>query len=199
MKQSNMRVRKLDTHEVRDVYRRYLKRDFPRNERRPLWSIMSMRRRQQYVCYGVFCGDRLVCYAFFVGIILGGKRYCLFDYFAVIPGLRGNGIGSWFITEFEKYIQNAELILIETENPIQAKTREERAVMESRLSFYLKNGLRDTGVRAETFGVPYCILEFPLSRKKSETTEGEVRSAYEALYRAMMTERMFHKYIRIIL
>lgn len=157
-----------------------------------------MRRRQQYVCYGVFCGDRLVCYAFLAALSRDGKRYCLFDYFAVIPELRGSGIGSWFITEFEHYIRNMDLIIVETENPAWAKTRTERAVMERRMSFYLRSGLRDTGVRAETFGVPYCILELPLSRKKPENTKEEIRSVYESFYRTMMTEKMFQKYIRFM-
>lgn len=195
MKENVMTIRKLDTHEVRDVYRKYLRNDFPRNERRPLWNIMNMRRQKQYICYGVFCENRLVCYVFFVTLTVGSRNCCLLDYFAVMPELRGSGIGSWFITQFEKYIQHMDLVIVETENPDKAKNCAERAVMESRLSFYLRNGLRDTGVMVETFGVPYRILELPLAGKKSEVTQEEVRSVYEAFYHVLMTERMFQKYI----
>lgn len=186
----------MDTHEVRDVYRKYLRKDFPRNERRPLWSIMSMRRRQQYVCYGMFCEGRLAGYAFFVTLALRGKKCCLIDYFAVVPKLRGKGMGSWFITQFEKQIPRTDLILVEVENPDRAKTQAERDVMESRLVFYLKNGLRDTGVLAETFGVPYRILELPLFGTQSGTPQEEIRTVYGEFYRTLLTEKMFQKFIQ---
>lgn len=195
MNQNNMMIRKLNTHEIRDVYRKYLKSDFPRNERRPLLHIMSLRRRQQYICYGVFCENRLVGYAFFVMLLLGGKRCCLFDYFAVIPKLRGSGIGTWFITHFEEYIRHMDLIILEAENPDRAKNQAEKTTMESRLAFYLRNGLRDTGILVETFGVPYRILELPLRRKKSEITQEDARAVYEAFYR-VTTKRMFHRFVR---
>lgn len=193
-----MMIRKLDTHEVRDVYRKHLRNDFPRNERRPLWSIMNMRRRQQYVCYGVFHENRLVCYAFFVTLIQDGRKCCLLDYFAVLPELRGRGIGSWFLTQFESHMHHADLILVEVENPDRAGNRAEKDAMESRMSFYLRNGMKDTNVLVETFGVPYRILEFPLSREKSETAQDEVRRVYEAFYRVLMTERMFQRHIRFL-
>lgn len=131
-------------------------------------------------------------------LTLKGQRCCLFDYFAVIPQLRGSGVGTWFITHFEEYIRHMDLIILETEDPDTAKNQEEKAVMESRLAFYLKNGLLDTGILVKTFGVPYRILELPLSRKKSETTREEICSAYEAFYRITLPEKVFHKYVRFM-
>lgn len=220
----DLRIRRLSTHEVRDVYRKYLKNDFPRNERRPLGNIMSMRRRGQYVCCGAFGENGLAGYAFLIVLALGGKQCCLLDYFAVLLALRGRHIGSGFLSRLRRSMQTADLLLVEVEDPDREDDPEKRAVQERRLSFYLKNGLRDTSVRVETFGVPYRILEVPLSRKKAEAAEApvsrekaaaaevllsrggtdaaaaqrEIRSAYKAFYRTRLTERAFDRYIHFV-
>lgn len=206
MRGEDRTIRRLNTHEVRDVYRKYLKNDFPRNERRPLWNIMSMRRRRQYECYGVFCGGGLVCYAFFVTLVLDGKRCCLLDYFAVLSEHRGNRIGSWFLAQLEQCMQTADLVLAEVEDPDREDDPERKAVQERRLSFYLKNGLQDTAVRVETFGVPYRILEAPLAHKAAGAGEETaavaapegIRSAYGAFYRRLLVNRTFDRYIRFV-
>lgn len=200
MHADGLRIRRLSTHEVRDVYKQYLKNDFPRNERRPLGNIMSMRRQGQYVCYGVFSENRLAGYAFFIVLAPGGKRCCLLDYFAVLPALRGRRIGSLFLNRLERYMRTAERILVEVEDPDREKDPGKKAVQERRLSFYLKNGLCDTAVRVETFGVPYRILEVPRSRKKADgaVQQNEIRSAYAAFYRTRLTKRAFDRYIHFV-
>lgn len=199
MRADEMKIRRLSTREVRDVYKTYLKNDFPRNERRPLWNIMRMRRRGQYGCYGVFCENRLAGYAFLIVLDLNGKRCCLLDYFAVLPALRGRHIGSWFLSRLERSIRQADRILAEVEDPDREENPEKKAVQERRLSFYFKNGLRDTAVRTETFGVPYRILEVPLSRGKSDAAaQKEIRLAYEAFYRTLLTKRAFDRHIHFV-
>ncbi|MBD5094623.1 MAG: GNAT family N-acetyltransferase [Subdoligranulum sp.] len=194
----DLTIQKLRTHAVREVYREYLRKDFPPDERRPLWHIMSLRRRRQYLCYGAFCAGRLVGYAFFVLPAPEGKHCCLFDYFAVLPELRGRGIGSGFLTQLKEKMRHMELVLTEVEDPNRERNPAKRSVMERRLSFYFANGLRDTGVRVETFGVPYRILAVPLSSKKPAVTQEEARSAYAALYRVLTTKGMFRRHIRFV-
>lgn len=202
MRTDDLTIRKLRTHEVRDVYRKYLRNDFPRDERRPLRQIMRMRRSRQYECCGVFCEGRLVCYAFFIMPVLQGMRCCMLDYFAVLPQLRGSRIGSWVISQLETCIRHMDLILVEVEDPDREKDPIKKAVQERRLSFYLRNGLRDTSVRVETFGVPYRILEVPLSQKRPEAaqeiTQEEIRRAYGAFYRIPLKKGMFDRYIRFL-
>lgn len=198
------RIRRLSTREVRDAYKKYLKNDFPRNERRPLGNIMSMRRRGQYVCCGIFGENRLAGYAFVIVLELAGKRCCLLDYFAVLPALRGRRIGSLFLKRLERFMRPADLILVEVEDPDKEDDPEKKAVQERRLSFYLKNGLRDTAVRVETFGVPYRILEIPLFGGKKDAAavkkaeKEEICPAYEAFYRTRLPERAFDRYIHFV-
>lgn len=200
MRADDLKIRRLSTHEVRDVYKEYLTNDFPRNERRPLGNIMSMRRRGQYVCYGAFCENRLAGYAFFIILVLDGKKCCLLDYFAVLPALRGRRIGSRFLSRLEHSIGQMDLILVEVEDPDREEDPGKKAVQERRLSFYLKNGLRDTAVRVETFGVPYRILEIPLSGGKADAAAAkqEICPAYEAFYRTRLPGRALDRYIHFV-
>ena len=196
IKTDELRVQRLRTHEVRDVYRKYLRNDFPRDERRPLGHIMRMRRLRQYDCCGVFYEGRLVCYAFLILSVQGEKRYYMLDYFAVLAELRGSRIGSWFLPQLEQYVRHPDLILVEVEDPNREKDPAKRAVQERRLAFYLKNGLRDTSVRVKTFGVPYRILEIPLSGEKPEASREEICRAYEAFYRLPLKKGVLGRCIR---
>lgn len=198
IKNGDLTIQKLRTHEVRDVYRKYLRNDFPRDERRPLWQIMRMRRSRQYECCGVFCESRLVCYAFFIVPAVQGMRCCMLDYFAVLPQLRGSRIGSCVISQLETCVRQMDLVLVEVEDPDREADPAKKAVRERRLAFYLKNGLQDTSVRVETFGVPYRILKVPLSRKGPEITREEVRRAYEAFYRIPLKKGVFERSIHFL-
>ena len=53
----------------------------------------------------------------------------------------------------------AKSIIGEVENPEFAKSEEDRRIQTRRFEFYMRNGFRDTGVRAACFGVPYIIIE----------------------------------------
>ena len=120
----------------------------------------------------------------------------MLDYFAVLAELRGSRIGSWFLPQLEQYVRHPDLILVEVEDPNREKDPAKRAVQERRLAFYLKNGLRDTSVRVKTFGVPYRILEIPLSGEKPEASREEICRAYEAFYRLPLKKGVLGRCIR---
>lgn len=198
IKTDELTMRRLRTHEVRDVYRKYLRNDFPADERRPLRQIMRMRRGGQYECCGVFCGGKLACYAFLIWPASKKNRCCLLDYFAVLPQLRGCRIGSRAISQLEKYVRHTDLILVEVEDPDKERDPAKRAVQERRLAFYLQNGLQDTAVRVETFGVPYRILQIPLAQKRPAPTREEICRNYEAFYRLPLKKGAFDRYIHFM-
>lgn len=71
------------------------------------------------------------------GLFLGFLNYWIFknfvyvEHFAVKPGLRGKGIGSFMLGEFAKSVSTD--IILEVEHPCSAKA-------ESRIKFYERNG-----------------------------------------------------------
>ena len=175
-----MKIEVLTLPEIRDVYHHQLKHDFPVNERKPLRRIEASLKKGQYICYGMKNGADILAYAFFVVI----ENQYLFDYFAVRKDLRGTGIGSSFLKElFDNQLKNASCVLLEVDDPAAADSAEEKAVRDRRISFYLKNNLRDTGAKANTFGVDFLILELPAGHPHSAEEAGQI---YDLIYRSIL-------------
>lgn len=84
--------RELTSGEVRDIYNRYMKQDFPPQELKPLKNIERMRERGEYSCYGSFEDGRLKAYAFVAEPRGGGM--VLLDYLAAVSDERSAGHGS---------------------------------------------------------------------------------------------------------
>ena len=81
-----MNIDLLTLPEIRKIYRKRMKDDFPGNELKSLAMIGKVYREGRYLCYGVREGDDILAYAFFV---LTEGLYLL-DYFAVKKDLRGS-------------------------------------------------------------------------------------------------------------
>lgn len=185
---NTMLLKSLSILQVCQIYLAHVTQDFPPEERKPLHIILRAIHRKQYECYGWMNGKKLLGYAFFV--TTGNHR--LLDYFAVVPALRGQGVGSAFCRAIADSFSDAQSILAEVENPDSAETEEEAKMQNRRLQFYLRNGFADTGIHAETFGVDYRILEVP---RTLPHTPAEIRRIYHAHYRASLPDAVFQKMV----
>lgn len=164
---------------VEGLYKSRLKRDFARNELKPLSAIRRLWDRDAYDCYGLFRGEELLGYAFFVRI---GRNY-LFDYLAIEAGRRDEGLGSVFLRQLAACLTEADCVVGEVEDPDKAEDEAERALRERRLRFYLRAGYRRTDLTARVFGADYRVLEVPTGRDHSPD---ELRAVYTGLYRAIL-------------
>ena len=186
-----MNIDLLTLPEVREIYRKRMKNDFPGNELKSLAIIEKVFRDGRYLCYGVREGTDILAYAFFV---LTEDLYML-DYFAVKKDLRGSGIGSGFLKELNSYcLREAACVLVEVDDPFFAGNDKEKKICERRLAFYLGNGLLDTGARARTFGADFLILEFPRGKPHSQAEAGEF---YSRIYRSLLPERIYEQMVKI--
>ncbi len=175
-------IRELGLPALRTVYRRYIKKDFPRQERRPLSAMESIMKKGKYKAYGYYEGTRLMAYATLY--FCGRHSFALLDYYAVAAGLRGQGIGSAFLQDLIPLIPVKGGLLIEAESPASARKEEERHIRERRVAFYEKNGAEKTGINCRLFGVDYNILYCPKHRKSGSKnlTLGQIRALYQDLY-----------------
>ena len=178
-------VRRLtDFAQVERLYEQRLRKDFPRNERRPLSSLRRSWEQGAYDCYGLFRGEDILGYAFFVRL---GQSF-LFDYLAIAEAHRDEGLGSLFLRQLAACFSGADCVVGEVEDPDKAPDPAARALRERRLRFYLRSGYRLTGLRATVFGADYQLLEVPTGRTHSA---GELREAYTALYRSILPPLFF--------
>ena len=184
-------VEVLTREEIRKVYRDCCVRDFPADELRPLPLIEAALRRGEYRCFGLKDGGEMLAYAFLARLETAGGGLYLFDFFAVQPALRNQGVGSRFLQALQReQLRDADCVLLEVDDPASTESETERELRRHRLGFYLRNGLRDSGVRSRVFDVDYVILEFPVKQPHSAA---QLRDAYEAVYRAMLPPAFFRE------
>ncbi len=166
-------VRRLtDFAQIRTLYRSRMKKDFAPNELKPLSAMRRLWRKNAYDCYGLFDGEEILGYAFFVCV--GKDR--LLDYLAVAEGCRGKGRGSAFLNALAGFLADADCVVCEVEDPDKAADGDERTLRRRRLRFYLRGGYLDTGLTAAVFGADYRILEAPTA--SSPHTAQTLRAVY---------------------
>ena len=187
-----MEIRTLSDAELAEVYRERMIFDFPRDERKPLHMIRSALRRGQYQCLGLFDGEKIAAYAFFVVLQAGAVQQILLDYFAVDAARRGRGIGSQFLQMLQSRF--CGVLLIEVEDPVSAQDASERQIRLRRKQFYLRNGCAETAVSADVFGVRYLLLEMPVPELHPAET---IRQTYASLYRSFLPAAIYAAQIRI--
>lgn len=179
-----------DFAQVERLYKSRLKKDFARNELRPLTSLRRSWEKDAYDCYGLFAGEEILGYAFFAR---RGKNY-LFDYLGIAENYRDQGLGSIFLRQLAAELTEADCVIGEVEDPEKAKDKETRAVRERRLQFYLRSGYRKTELRSVVFGVDYRILEVPTG---TTHTADELRTIYTELYRSILPAPFFHTQFQV--
>jgi len=187
-----MIIRELSIDEIKQTYKEHLKADFPADELKPLGVILRSYRRGDYLCIGAYDGGEMAGYAFFVF----DDRTCLLDYYAVVRGRRGQGLGTEFLSRLgtSAIRSRCDIMLIEVEDPLHSPVKDS-TVRLKRLEFYLKCGAVRTGAQASVFGVDYILLEFPLNGEPH--TREEAADAYGKLYASQLPKLLFKHQILI--
>ena len=120
-------------------------------------------------------------YAF---IVKQEKNY-LVDYLAVFPGVRNQGVGTKMLRLLESHLSDAEMIMLEVEDPAFAENEMQESQQKRRVAFYKRNGWKDTGLRVVCFGVPFIILR---SKESSPMGNDLLWETYRNFYKIVLTE-----------
>ncbi|MDO4621521.1 MAG: GNAT family N-acetyltransferase [Eubacteriales bacterium] len=185
-----MEIKKLNDEQIVYVYQTYMMEHFPDDERKPLAMIRKALNEGTYECLGLFEDAEVLGYAFFS---IYGKS-CLFDYLGIADEYRNKGLGSELVKYVGAYYREMDCVFGEVEDYTLAETEEERSIQERRYHFYLRNGLVDTGVRVEMFGVDYIVLEVPVHHRH---TWEQMKAIYADHYAAMLPKPIFDQKIRV--
>ena len=190
-RKNSLETRRLtDFAQIKMLYESQLKKDFVRNELKPLASMKRSWEKGSYDCYGLFDGTEILGYAFYVRL---GNDYLL-DYLAITDDHRGQGLGSVFLRQLADCMADAGCVIVEVEDPDRAPDEETRALRERRLQFYLRSGYLTVDVTSSVFGVAYRLLEFPATG--SHSTE-KLRSVYTAIYRDTLPAVFFRTQFQV--
>ena len=198
-----MKIKRLNLSEIKNIYRKYLFRDFPADERRPLTRIVKYFREHRYEGFGGYSeAGELLCYAFFMRCDYTAQskkrqRTCLFDYLAVTEKYRDAGVGSAFLRHLGQCFPRTDIMIVEVENTDYAENEADLATKQRRMDFYLRNGMRDTGVTVRVWGVEYRIMEMDLGEDWRPHTAQEIRETCEHAYRSMFPPMLYDHYILV--
>ena len=185
-------LRLLTGTQLRQIYRTYVKTDFPRRERRPLASMEELRQMGRYDTWGMFEGETLLAYAFLWRTEDG--RCALLDYLAVCPEGRGQGRGTQALELLQAQYGQSCPLLVEAEAPEEGIPPEKDRQRRRRLIFYQRAGFRLLDYQTLIFGVRYAMLVWP----GSCVLEPEaLQAAHRGLYQNHMPPVLFRRMIHI--
>lgn len=178
-----MTIQKLEIPQLEKLYHAHMEKDFVPQELRPWHSVKHLTEQGCYATFACREEGQLVAYAAFARCEAG----VLLDYFAVVPQLRGKGVGSRFFRELKGVFPQFEApcIFIEVESLESASSPEEREVRRRRIQFYQRCGCEGTPIFAHLFGVEYQIMTFPLEEGPSPSLE-ELEAALLRLYQVII-------------
>lgn len=178
-----MTIQKLEIPQLEKLYHAHMEKDFVPQELRPWHSVKHLTEQGCYATFACREEGQLVAYAAFARCEAG----VLLDYFAVVPQLRGKGVGSRFFRELKGVFPQFEApcIFIEVESLESASSPEEREVRRRRIQFYQRCGCEETPIFAHLFGVEYQIMTFPLEEGPSPSLE-ELEATLLRLYQVII-------------
>ena len=189
-----MELKNLNAQQTAQIYSSLLVHDFPADERKPLKMILDAMAQGKYRCIGIFEGEALRGYAFFVTLEQNGQPEILLDYYAIVQAYRGGGIGSAFLRQIPSLFPEAGAVLIEAETPEAADTEAEKMIRERRIRFYERCGCKNSGIRAAVFGVDFNLIQMPVGGLYSAH---EICQIYASIYQKLLPESVYHSKIAI--
>ena len=183
-------IKPLCEAEVSAIYHDHAVYDFPKAELKPLSTMLKLMKSGDYLCYGLFEGEGLRAYAFFVknGVFL------LLDYYAVCRGYRSSGYGSQFLSMLRNTCRGIHGIILEVEAPDCALNEEELTIRTRRIDFYERSGVRKTSLTSVLFDVDYDIMYLPC---EGDYPDEQLREELLAIYRKMISQEAFENRLKV--
>ena len=153
---------------------------FPEQEKKPLQIMENLVADNRMEMLAMVDEDEFVGLA--INLIDTEQNRALLDYYAIVPEKRSGGYGSKGLEVLLDRFKNQKYIFeIETQDE-KAENAEER---KSRKAFYLRNGLKETGLFVNAYNTDFEIL----------TPDGEL-TFWE--YVDFLREVMYEEYVQIL-
>ena len=153
---------------------------FPEQEKKPLQIMENLVADNRMEMLAMVDEDEFVGLA--INLIDAEQNRALLDYYAIVPEKRNGGYGSKGLEVLLDRFKNQKYIFeIETQDE-KAENAEER---KRRKAFYLRNGLKETGLFVNAYNTDFEIL----------TPDGEL-TFWE--YVDFLREVMYDEYVQIL-
>ena len=182
-------LRKIKFKEFKDLYRKHIIKDFPKNERPNLEGFRKrmLKNNEEVYIFEEDGIDKGYC------IIHQLKEYILVAFLAVYKENRGKGTGTKILKEIQEKYSNKKGILLEVEDPDFAKNNKEKNIQEKRIKFYEKSNfkiVKNLKEKLYTVNLKIMVYEF----KKTDVKE--IENTIKEFYYTVIDKKM-QKYIII--
>lgn len=187
----------MQVEEYEQLYQDFILPYFDPMEVKPLSRILQMYEDGNYQVYVIEEEGQTLAAAFFVRA--PQARMYLLDYLAVAGKARGRGLGSRMLQCLMEQVASTSPIMIETEALAVAADEKNRQERVRRNHFYEKNGAFSCGFYTWVYGATYEIwlLGDETWKQNPEETENIVAAEQERIYRYMIPEPYYGKYVVI--
>ena len=182
-------LRKIKFKEFKDLYRKHIVKDFPKNERPNLEGFrkrMLQKNEETYIfeeegiAKGYCIIDKL-------------QEYVLVAFLAVFENQRGQGIGTKILKEIDNKYKAEKVILLEIEDPDFFENEEEKILKQRRIKFYERANFKIVkDLKIELFRVNFRIM---VSNDKSNNTK-EISEEMRYFYTMILNKKM-QQYFKI--
>ncbi len=181
-----MELELLNKEELKRLYSREMVFDFPKAELKPVSSMLRLMDLGLYEPLLVREDGEAVGYAMMW--LPAGRSGGLLEYFGVLRGRRGGGIGSQILALLaERYGQ----IFGEAEAP-DADDPEENDLRRRRIAFYQRNGFRVLDYECALFGVHFlCLYRGP------EQDDRKIEKLHRGVYADYFSPGHLARYVQL--
>lgn len=145
--------RSLENNGDWEKIKRLYKKAFPLRERKPLWMIKAVVKKQKADVWIAEEGNEFLGFA----ITMTANGLVMLDYLAMKDTARGKGYGSSFLQWLQKKYEGFRFFLEIESVYVEAKNMQQRI---NRKNFYQRNGMQEAGVLAKVFGVELESLSY---------------------------------------
>jgi GNAT superfamily N-acetyltransferase len=181
-----MELKLLNKQELEEWYRREMVWDFPRTELKPLGSMLRLMDREDYQPLLALENGQAVGYA--VLWLTQDGQGGLLEYFAVLRGKRGGGIGGRVLAALA---QRCGQLFGEAEAPDSADPAE-NDLRRRRIAFYQRHGFRLLDYDCALFGVHYrCLYRGPLEDDR------KVQRLHRGVYEGYFSPAHLERYVQL--
>ena len=180
---TEIQMKPLTLSQMADLYSN-LSADFPASELKPWQDIQPLVEAESYFGYGFYLEEQYIGYAALLSI---DQRGVLLDYLAVLSSARNLGLGSKILALLYAKLQTKfRFIIIEAESVAYAHDEANAKLRQRRINFYLRNGVRDSGIlsHAPGYDVDLLIADLQAEKASQEKIIESLMLCYKASYPA---------------
>lgn len=175
-------LKKINLKEFKNLYRKHIVKDFPREERRSLNKFKKRITKGKEEAYIYLENGKEKAYT----IIAVLDNYVMVSFLAVFKEYRGEGIGTKLLKEIKDNFSNKKGILLEVENPKYSKNQEEKEIRERRIKFYEKSNYNIVdGVEVNSHSIMFNIMILNINNKEinKQQISKEINDFYTNIFR----------------